>query len=415
MEEIINFVDKNLVHKTKEENVHIYNLRRALHREVDAEVFENQILSQLTKDEEEFLLNYYVKKEGLSGKPAYILRTIPVRISYDIAQSYLTNSNAEPEEIVFLNDLYKLDEEKNEYVLQRKVTEADQNKILSIFNLRNLHISDQEKYELAKIFEKISVLEKKPIFFANLFVDQSHPYFFEHPQEHVPGMLLLEAGRQFLIAGMHVFGSVPREGISFMLTKMDSKFSNYVELNYQIRLRATPIEFKVNKQGFWSYYLGTVTFYQKNKEVTTIEYEASMVPVNLFKRLRTDKDKYDQLPRFRPIPGVENNISLRDSRKRYLSSIVNISIDGFMLKFPNDDFLKEEDGTLNESKEYEFFMFFDRIGFIHGNCSLKWIEPYGDNGIVAGYKMEKLNGIDSENLKEAIKFHFRLIDDREIL
>jgi hypothetical protein len=200
-----------------------------------------------------------------------------------------------------------------------------------------------------------------------------------------------------------------------MLTKMDSTFQNYVELNYPVKLRAKGIEIKVNKTGYWSYFTIGVTFYQKNKVVTTIDYEASIVPKNLFKRLRTDKDKYDQLPRFRPISGVENNISLRDGKKRYLSSIIDISHQGFMLKFPDSEFMKQENGVLDEAKSFEFFMFFDKVGFIHGTCDMKWAEPYGDDGFVAGFQIAKVNPIDTENLKEALKFYFRLKEEREIL
>ena len=75
----------------------------------------------------------------------------------------------------------------------------------------------------------------------------------------------------------------------------------------------------------------------------------------------------------------------------------------------------KEDGTLDETKSFEFFMFFDKIGFIHGNCDMKWSEPNGDGGTIAGFLITKMNPIDTENLKEAMKFHFRLKDEREIL
>lgn len=39
MEEKLNFVDKSLVHKVKDENVHIYNMRRALPREINVSFF----------------------------------------------------------------------------------------------------------------------------------------------------------------------------------------------------------------------------------------------------------------------------------------------------------------------------------------------------------------------------------------
>jgi hypothetical protein len=44
VEEKLNFVDKKLVHKVRDENVHIYNMRRALPREIDVTTFEVDIL-----------------------------------------------------------------------------------------------------------------------------------------------------------------------------------------------------------------------------------------------------------------------------------------------------------------------------------------------------------------------------------
>ena len=49
-------------------------------------------------------------------------------------------------------------------------------------------------------------------FTSSIVVDQTHPYFFDHPCDHVPGMLLLEACAQLAVAahrestGLHVFG-----------------------------------------------------------------------------------------------------------------------------------------------------------------------------------------------------------------
>ena len=46
---------------------------------------------------------------------------------------------------------------------------------------------------------------------------------------------------------------------------------------------------------------------------------------------------------------------------------------------------------------------------------MKWSEPFGDDGYVAGFQIAKVNPIDIENLKEALKYYFRLKEEREIL
>lgn len=423
-EEKLNFVDQKYVHKHKSENNHIYNMRRALPRDISIEDFEDIVIPAIAPPEADFLSNYYIKRETISGL-AYTLKSIPFKIPKARAESLLELAKVSDEELEFLLSKYKLDEKEGKYILaDPNITEADEAKMLSIIGMKhlqdraellgvgNFYISDYEKYEIAEILERVPGIPKKDIVFCNLHVDQSHSYFFEHPQEHLPGMLITEAGRQFLIAVCHVYGNVPLDTV-FMLTQMNCAFLNYAELHYKVKMRAKPVEIKTNKQGQWSYYKGTVTFYQKNKEVASIEYEASMVNKALFSRLRNEKDQYDQLPRFRPLPGFENNISIRDENARYLCSIIDISLGGFMLKFETEEFFLR--ATQAQDMSLEFFMFFPKVGFIHGTCKLAWHVVDSDDRFIAGFRIDKMDKIDLANLKEAIKFYFKVRDEREIV
>jgi hypothetical protein len=63
-----------------------------------------------------------------------------------------------------------------------------------------------------------------------LRADTSHPIFFDHPVDHVPGMLLLEAARQAAQAVMH---PVPVQALG-----MASSFAHYVELNAPCHIEA---------------------------------------------------------------------------------------------------------------------------------------------------------------------------------
>ncbi|MEZ0093263.1 ScbA/BarX family gamma-butyrolactone biosynthesis protein [Streptacidiphilus sp. EB129] len=64
-----------------------------------------------------------------------------------------------------------------------------------------------------------------------LRVDQSHPTLFDHPVDHVPGMVLLEAARQFALAELHPLPVVP--------TGMQARFQHYVEFDQPCVLRAS--------------------------------------------------------------------------------------------------------------------------------------------------------------------------------
>lgn len=63
-----------------------------------------------------------------------------------------------------------------------------------------------------------------------LVVDQSHPVFFDHPQDHVPGLLLVEAIRQAAVAAV---------GRPAELDSIELSFDRFVELGVTAEARAT--------------------------------------------------------------------------------------------------------------------------------------------------------------------------------
>ncbi|MFJ9902676.1 ScbA/BarX family gamma-butyrolactone biosynthesis protein [Streptomyces sp. NPDC101152] len=66
-----------------------------------------------------------------------------------------------------------------------------------------------------------------------LRVDTGHPVFFDHPVDHVPGMMLMEAARQAARAATRQ----PRA----LLLGMDSEFTRYCELDAPCRIQARPL------------------------------------------------------------------------------------------------------------------------------------------------------------------------------
>ncbi|MFF8280419.1 ScbA/BarX family gamma-butyrolactone biosynthesis protein [Streptomyces lateritius] len=64
-----------------------------------------------------------------------------------------------------------------------------------------------------------------------LRVDTTHPIFFDHPVDHVPGMVLLEAARQ----AAHASTGLP----DALVVALDSTFTRYAELDAPCRIEAT--------------------------------------------------------------------------------------------------------------------------------------------------------------------------------
>ncbi|WP_240804132.1 AfsA-related hotdog domain-containing protein [Streptomyces sp. A0592] len=68
---------------------------------------------------------------------------------------------------------------------------------------------------------------------AQLRADINHPILFDHPVDHAPGMLLLEAVRQAAYAS-----AFPRRGV---LTDMEMQFFRYAELNSPCWIETTAL------------------------------------------------------------------------------------------------------------------------------------------------------------------------------
>jgi len=63
-------------------------------------------------------------------------------------------------------------------------------------------------------------------FVSSLIVDHTHPYFFDHACDHVPGMLLLEGCAQLALAAAAAAGGAPQPS---GVTAYDMTFSQFVE------------------------------------------------------------------------------------------------------------------------------------------------------------------------------------------
>jgi 3-hydroxymyristoyl/3-hydroxydecanoyl-(acyl carrier protein) dehydratase len=69
---------------------------------------------------------------------------------------------------------------------------------------------------------------------ASLVVDPTHPYFFDHPCDHVPGMLLLEGCAQLALAAFAGTGGIESPGIS----AYEVSFTQFVEPAFETTLVA---------------------------------------------------------------------------------------------------------------------------------------------------------------------------------
>ncbi|MEO3977563.1 ScbA/BarX family gamma-butyrolactone biosynthesis protein [Streptomyces sp. CAU 1734] len=102
------------------------------------------------------------------------------------------------------------------------------------------------------VFITDPVSEGEPgTFSAQLVVDTTHPHVFDHPLDHVPGHLQMEAARQLAVASVaRLHGIDPG---TLTIASIATTFTDYTELDRITRLQATAHGFR------WDEQLGTCT------------------------------------------------------------------------------------------------------------------------------------------------------------
>lgn len=94
---------------------------------------------------------------------------------------------------------------------------------------RRLVHKHQDQNVFVSRFEQVDA-EHPDHFIGQLYLDPSHPFFFEHPLDHFPGLMLVEAGRQFGTAVAHVEYGVPHDAV-FTLNGLKVEFTQFAELD----------------------------------------------------------------------------------------------------------------------------------------------------------------------------------------
>ncbi|MBN2546274.1 MAG: hypothetical protein JXB50_10790, partial [Spirochaetes bacterium] len=363
-------INKEYVHKTNDENVLIYNMRRALPVKIDKNIFSNLIIPSLDTEGKELIKKYYILHNKYLDEPMYyMMYNIPHMIAVDYIKYLIIDEKITKSELKILSKYYKKDNEKKHYVLINNITEIDEIQILKVLKRKDIQIYDFDNREkIANIFEKIDNLEKDDIFFANMFADQEHSFFFEHSIEHVPAMMIIEASRQFLLAICHIYGKIPVSGITFILNTIQINFLNYIELNFPIKMIAKINKVKKRRDGTWKHDIdATVSVYQNNIQCVDINYQGRIISSELFRILRNNNINHNIKPRFIPSGMYYKNVSLKDNinNRKYLSKIIDISDTGFQLEV-NLNLIE------TNNKIFDFNIFFQELGFIQGKCELKW-------------------------------------------
>jgi hypothetical protein len=398
----INFPENQYLHKEKSENIHIYNLRRSPPRVIHAETFETEILPFLNERDRMLLLNYYIKERRVYDKTmnsripgVYILNSVPNRISTKTIANLIDDELSDKKNRDIILSLYRKEEGRDSYLLNRKLNLSNQMDIIKILYNKNFLITDTESTGISKILEGFSCIKWDDTFIANVHIDPSHPYFFEHLLDHVPGMMLIETARQMFTACSHIYGKVPVKGISFILNDMNIHFSDYIWLSYPIRIELVMTHTTYHNEGYWYNCSCKVNLYQDFIKKATISISGTTMKSSFIDNLIMNKHAEDI--KFMNSPASDCSVFLSHlSRKTCLKgTIADISHKHFVICIKEKTLLKADD-------EFEFKISHSKKYTANGVCRLKKYQKI-NNTICGFFMISQLNPVDRENINEIIK------------
>ncbi|MEH2437109.1 MAG: AfsA-related hotdog domain-containing protein [Nostoc sp.] len=98
---------------------------------------------------------------------------------------------------------------------------------------RNLVHKDKEENVLISHLEKLH----EDLIIGEVLQNLSHSFFYEHPKDHIPGLYILEAARQFGTALSHLYYDLPL-GTSFILNNLQAQFHHFAETSIPLFVMA---------------------------------------------------------------------------------------------------------------------------------------------------------------------------------
>lgn len=289
-------LNKKYVHKARDENVHIKAIRRIIPSMIDEVTFEDTLRSNIGAEKFDYVTRFFTKRKyPNANREAWFYKG-----KKDFLLPDELNSDLRPEQREYFDQCYFFDCSRSLYVKRPGITEIEEDWcLLRVLKHRECYVADDDKARLAAILEEIEQFAEEDAFVADIYIDSTHPYFFEHELDHIPGLLLLEAGRQGGTACYHLYGKVPLKGVGMMLTAMHADFYRYAELNAPVGMAIFGYDIKRRKnKGYWTDAKMNAFIFQDGARVARIHVAGSCVDDRLLKKIRSARRMWGPLEEF---------------------------------------------------------------------------------------------------------------------
>lgn len=286
------------------------------------------------------------------------------------------------------------------------VDEIDEVQLMQAFVERSNHLKDKDRVAISNVFDRLPSFSRPRSMYVNLVIDTTNPVYFRKHQEHVPGIMLIEAARQAMYAHYHHFSHWTRSQAAFTIESLNVEFHNFINPNYPVRIRveeAGSAEMRSSGEKAAS----IASFYQSNKLAAVATLRANVIKTALFKRMRNVKP-LASCNRFLPVKNIAKTAAFVSAGGKRLEGTLNdISAGGINASFDHDP-------SLELNAKFDFLMFVDTIGLIGAKVELLWTQVREGRN-VGGFKIIEIQSLCEKRLRETIKNFTFLNMRREVV
>lgn len=124
--------------------------------------------------------------------------------------------------------------------------------------------------------------DRQPVYLAKVRIISDHPYFFEHPRDHLPGLYIIEAGRQVGLAIPHLFYDVGYD-YGFVLEGCNMRFSGFINLSDELFIECRIFN-PVYRRGKLQSLSFDGIFLQNGQACVTYQSHIKLIPQKLLAR-----------------------------------------------------------------------------------------------------------------------------------
>jgi hypothetical protein len=278
-------IDRHLVHKRNQENVLLADLRLAVPSWLEGKVFAD--VERRDRAASEVLRAHYLAggRAGAGGEELFVLAGLEPIARIRSAELERRLSNLPPEGAAELLGLY--DRAGDELLLRPDVNERAYERLLIALRMHGSVLSTSAKLRISRALE---LLEDAPrAYCATLVVDTAHRFFFEHMVEHVPGLLIIEAARQMVVATELKYRGVAAD-VQFILQAFSAEFQGYLDNCVPVDLYCRETSRAEPRSGRPSCDVHLeVVVSQMHREAARFKLVGETITQNLFERLRRNR------------------------------------------------------------------------------------------------------------------------------